>query len=209
VKLALGILSALLALAYPVAVYVGLSRFSVRGVGLLLIALLLPNAISKFWRRRAQAKDLIGLTATALFLVLLAMAFDDERFMRAYPVAINAALLFQFAWTLRRPPSMVERFARMQVDDLTDGELAYCRGVTRFWIGFFAVNGALSGAFALFASRETWALYTGLIAYVAMGLCFAVEFVLRKYRFRHHAPQNALDRLFARVFPNPSPSSES
>ncbi len=204
-KLALGILSALFALAYPLAVYLGLSHFSVRGMGLLFIAVLLPSAAFKIWRRRAQARQLIGLSLSALALIGLALAFDDERFMRAYPVLISAALLLQFGWTLWHTPPMVERFARMQVDDLTDAECAYCRGVTLFWCGFFAVNGALSAALALFASRGAWALYTGLIAYLAIGLCFAAEFALRKYRFRHRAPRSALDRLFARIFPNEAP----
>ena len=204
-KVVLGILSALFAVAYPIAVYVGLSRFSVRSVALLILALLLPGAILRIWRRRDQARQLIGISLSALCLVVLALCFDDERFMRAYPVLINAALLSQFAWTLVRPPSMVERFARMQVDDLTDAELAYCRSVTLFWSLFFVANGALSAALAIFASRGAWALYTGLVAYLLIGACFAVEFVIRKYRFRHHAPANALDRLFARVFPPHAP----
>lgn len=205
VKLVLGVLSAIFAIAYPIAIYVGLSRFSVRGMGIVLIALTLPGAVFKIWRRRSEARRLIGLSLSALALIGLALAFDDERFMRAYPVLINAALLFQFAWTLRSPPTMVERFARMQVDDLTEAERAYCRAVTIFWSLFFVVNGAISAAFALFASRGAWALYTGLIAYLVIGACFAVEFVIRKYRFRHHAPQSALDRAFARIFPNPDP----
>lgn len=206
-KLVLGILSALFVVAYPVAVYVGLSRFSVRGVGLVLVALLLPNALIRIWRHRAEMRRLIGLTLSGLLLIALALAFDDERFMRAYPVLINAALLVQFGLTLRAPASMsmVERFARMQVDALTDAERAYCRGVTRFWTLFFALNGALSAALGLWASRGAWALYTGFIAYLVIGSCFAVEFVIRKYRFRHHAPQSALDHLFARLFPADTP----
>ena len=204
-KLVLGILSALFAIAYPLAVYLGLSRFSVRGVGLLLLALLLPNALVKLWKRRAQARHLAGLTLSCALLIALAVLLDDERLMRAYPVLINAALLLQFGWSLRRPPSMVERFARMQVDDLSAAECAYCRSVTAFWSGFFAVNGALSALLTLFASRAAWALYTGLLAYVAIGTCFAIEFVIRKYRFRHHVPRHALDRVFARIFPNPDP----
>lgn len=200
-KIAFAVLSALFVIAYPLAVYFGLSRFSVRHVAALLLALILPGAAIKIWRHRSQAKQFAGLALGAAFLVGLAMAFDDQRFMMAYPVIVSAVMLAQFGWTLRRPPSMVERFARMQTDQLNEAEVAYCKGVTAVWCGFFILNGAIAGALALLADRGAWALYTGLLAYVLMGLLFTVEFIVRKYRFRHHPPSNPLDRLADRVFP--------
>jgi uncharacterized membrane protein len=56
----------------------------------------------------------------------------------------------------------------------------YTRTVTKVWCGFFVVNAAVSLATALFASERAWALYNGGIVYVAMGVLFAVEWLVRR-----------------------------
>lgn len=208
-KIAFGVLSVLFVAAYPLTVWLGLSRLSVRHVAAILLAFLIPGAAVRIWKHRSQAKQLLGLSLSAVLLIGLAMAFNDERFMRAYPVIVSAVMLAQFSWTLKSPPPMVERFARMQTNDLNAAEITYCRSVTVIWSLFFAVNGAACAVLALFGPRSAWALYTGLISYVLMGLLFAGEFVVRKYRFRHHPPQNVLDRLAARIFPCRTPPADS
>jgi len=199
-KLLLGILQGVLFVAYPAAVYFGLSRLSTRGVGLLLLALLLPGVLRNLWQRRGQLKALVSLPVAVGLLIGLAVAFDDERFMLAYPVLVNLVLLQQFAWTLRGPTSMVERFARLQVDDLSDGEITYCRRVTAAWSVFFVINATASALVALLGTRAAWALYTGLLSYLILGALFAVEFTLRKYLFRRYG-DGLLDRVFALLFP--------
>ena len=51
------------------------------------------------------------------------------------------------------------------------------------WCGFFIVNGALSTWLAVRADPATWALYTGLGSYVAVGGLFALEYAVRVWRF--------------------------
>lgn len=205
-KLVLGVLQAVLFVAYPLAVWFGLSRFSTRGVGLLLLALLLPGLLRNLWQRRRQLKQILSLPLAVGALITLAIAFDDERFMLAYPALVNAVLLLQFAWTLRGPTSMVERFARLQVDYLSDAETVYCRRVTLGWSVFFVLNGAACALVAIYGTRATWALFTGLVSYLILGVLFAFEFTLRKYLFRRYG-DNLLDRFFAWLFP-PRPSTD-
>jgi hypothetical protein len=50
------------------------------------------------------------------------------------------------------------------------------------------------------APVEWWALYTGLIFYLLMGLIVVGEFITRKIWFRNYE-DGRVDRLFARVFP--------
>ena len=200
-KIASGVLAALFVTAYPLAIWFGLSHFSVRTVAVLILALVLPTAAIRIWRHRAQAKQFAGLALSAAFLALLAMVLNDGRLMMAYPVIVSAVMLCQFGWTLFSPPPMAERFARMQTSCLNEREIAYCRRVTQLWCGFFVVNGGLSSFLALWAGRDAWALYTGLLAYIAMGLLFTAEFAVRKFKFRHHPPANPLDRLADRFFP--------
>ena len=54
-----------------------------------------------------------GLAGLALLaFAVLAMWRDDEFTLRLYPVLVNLTLLALFAWTLWRPPSLIERLAR-------------------------------------------------------------------------------------------------
>jgi uncharacterized membrane protein len=199
-KVALAVLNGILVAAYPIAVYVGLTRFSARGLGLLLLGLLLPGMLIKL--RNARREDLLVVLRLPLSIcVLLGLAalLNDARFVFALPILINAALFVQFASSLRGTP-LVERFARMQNPALNGEQIAYCRTVTKVWCAFFVVNAALSGTLAIAAPLAWWTLYNGLIAYLLMGLLGASEYVVRKFRFREYG--NGLhDRLIARVFP--------
>ena len=95
---------------------------------------------------------------------------------------------------------MVERFARAADPDLPDFVIPYCRKVTMVWCVFFVSNAACVVALALRGPVEWWALYTGLIFYLLMGVIVAGEFVTRKIWFRNYESGFA-DRLFARAFP--------
>lgn len=205
----IGILQAVVLLAYPLAVYVGLSRFHARGVGLLILVMLLPGLIRSLLHRRKQLVGMAGLPLAVAALMSAAVVSNDARFVLAYPALVNLVLLTQFGWTLRKgSTSMVERFARLQVDDLSPKEIVYCRVVTAAWSGFFVLNGSACALFALLASRKVWALYTGLISYVILGVLFAVELTLRKYLFRRFGA--ALhDRFFAWIFPPPQGSGRA
>jgi len=198
----IAVLNVALVVGYPLAVYLGLTRFGARGVSLLLLLLLLPNLLQKFARAsREDLRAVLGLPLSVFGLVGLSAVLDDPRFVLALPVLINGALLAQFALSLRGTP-MVERFARMQDPNLGVAQVAYCRRVTQVWCGFFVLNGGISLYLAWFAPLATWALYTGLIAYVLMGTLGAVEYLVRKARFREYGP-GLHDRVIARFFPPP------
>lgn len=199
----LAVSNAILVASYPLAVYFGLLHLSARGVGLLLMALLLPGLLLKF--RGARRDDLLAVARvplSVLAVVALAAVFDDRRFVLGMPVLINLVLLYGFASSLRSTP-MVERFARMQDPALGPRQVAYCRSVTKVWCGFFVLNAATCAALALVASVSLWALYTGLIAYLLIGVVGGTEYVVRKARFREYGP-HLHDRLLAKLFPPPA-----
>ncbi|MDB4974886.1 MAG: hypothetical protein JWN48_3227 [Myxococcaceae bacterium] len=194
------VLNGLLVAAYPVAVYIGLTRFSARGLGLVLALLLVPGLISKV--RAARREDLLvalRLPLSVVALLALAALLDDARFVFALPILINLALLLQFAGSLRKTP-IVERFARMQDPHLGPAQIDYCRSVTKVWCGFFVLNALLSGSLAIWAPLSWWTLYNGLLAYVLIGMLASGEYVVRKFRFREYG-SGLHDRLLARVFP--------
>ena len=107
--------------------------------------------------------------------------------LKLYPVLVNAVLFVVFQYSLRHPPTVIERLARLQEPNLPESGVRYTRKVTIVWSVFFVVNGSIALGTALWASDATWALYNGLIAYGLMGLLFAVEWLVRQ-RVRRGSP---------------------
>ena len=169
-------------IAYPLLVLVGLQYFEPWIFGALLLGLIIL-------RQRHHAATLLrGLSGVqwvalgAMVLVALSViGTNSETLLRLYPGAANAAMLVVFGYSLVRPPSLVERFARLKQENLSPAAIAYTRRVTQAWCLYFLGNGILAVWTAVMASRAVWALYNGLIAYVLMGALFGGEWLLRKH----------------------------
>ena len=197
-------LSALLlacAVAYPLIVYFGLTRAGTRFSAWLLIALTLAHTVF----RSRELRRLAWRSALPLPLCAAALYLDDRRYMLAVPVLINAVLFSTFFGSLWSERPLVERFARMRVRDLSGAEVAYCRGVTKLWSGFFVLNGATAGGLAVAGALDAWTLYTGLISYILVGIVGASEYTVRKYRFGRFG-HGLHDRILRALLPSrPTP----
>lgn len=198
-----GVLSASLLVMYPVLAYVGLSYWEPRVTALVLLGLLLPIGIGRLARaRRAQLRGLAWLPVVPLSALGLAAWLNSQGFVLLVPVVISSGFLLAFGLTLRRGPPMVERLARLQDPNLSASEVAWCRLWTQLWCAFFFLNAATALLLGQLGELKMWTHYTGLIAYLVMGLLFAVEYVMRKYRFgrlRGHFLDRQLKRTFARL----------
>lgn len=186
-------------LAYPVAVYFGLSGRGPRFAALLLLALILPTVAFRLARLRGSRLQTLAfiplITAT---LLVIGAILDRAGFVLVVPTAVNAVLLVAFGSTLVAGPPMIERFARLQHPDLSPDEAAWCRTWTLLWCAFFVANGAVAAVLAAQDDLGLWAAYNGGVAYVLMGLMFAVEWVVRKLRFGRLG-SSPVDRVFARL----------
>jgi uncharacterized membrane protein len=160
-------------LLYPLAVWFGLTRFEPRWVAVFLLSLALLRAIA------SREKVWLVAAAGACGLVLASWFSNDGLPLKLYPVLVNLALLTVFAVSLRHPPTVIERLARLQTPDLPAAAIPYVTRVTRAWCLFFVLNGGIALWTALAASDATWALYNGLIAYVLIGAMFLGERLLR------------------------------
>jgi uncharacterized membrane protein len=189
------------AVAYPFVVYFALGRLTPRELGIGLGALLLLRLwlLSPEVLKAATRAFWVPVVAVAV-AVGATVAWNHPLGLLLTPVAVNFALLLSFAHSLRTDECMVERFARLQVDHLSEAERAYCRVVTQVWCGFFVANGGIALALALAGSLEAWTLYTGLLGYVLMGALFTVEYVYRHWRFRRYVGAFT-DPLLRRLFP--------
>lgn len=165
----------LIGLAYPFVVYLGMERLSPRLFALLLGALWLARALST---RQSPLSRTLNIAALS-FCLVLALA-DSSALLLGYPVLINLALLGLFAGSLCSGMPIIERLARLQEPDLPPAAVRYTRKVTWVWVGFFSVNAAIATGLALWAPLAWWTLYTGLIAYLLMGLLFAGEWLVRQ-----------------------------
>lgn len=171
--------------AYPAAVYFGLTGgASARVMALVLLAALIVVVAPRLWRaKREDLRVVLPGPLAAAACAVLGAVLDDRRFVLALPVLINLVLLVSFGATLRRGPTMIERFARMQEPELSEAKVAHCRAVTWVWCVFFVINGATAAVLAVRGPLEWWALWVGALAYLVMGALFAGEWVVRTVRF--------------------------
>ena len=198
----MAVLRVILFLAYPALIYVALAAMEPRTAAIcMLLVLLVRLAITSPSNLRGYAHA-FRLPALAIAAAILASAaWNDPRSLLATPAIVSFALLFTFVRSLVRGESIVESLARVQREDpLSWDEVRYCRRITALWCGFFLLNGSLALGLALSGNLEGWVLYTGLVAYLLMGILFLSEFVYRQWRFRRYVGAPT-DLLFQRIFP--------
>lgn len=97
-----------------------------------------------------------------------------------YPVIISTAMLVLFGGSLFSSQSIIERFARLRDSNLPPKAVSYTRKVTQVWSGFFVLNITICTALIFAEQYRWWAIYTGGIAYVLMGLLMCIEWWVRQ-----------------------------
>ncbi len=180
-RLFINSLIGLLTLIYPFAVYVGFNYFEPWKTAVMLIVLLgIKLAVSYSERHWSRPLLIAGMVYCGF-----AIWSNDLVTLRFYPALVNAMSLLVFSWSLVSPPSLIERFARIQHPDLPPEGVIYTRRVTQVWCVFFIINGSIALATALWSSFEVWSLYNGFIAYLLMGTLFAGEYIVRLRTQKH------------------------
>jgi uncharacterized membrane protein len=167
-------------LAYPLLVYLGLSYFEPRIVALMIVLLAIARfALALGAGTASFMPQLLLALAAALGIGFLSLVSNSAAYLRFYPVCMNALMFALFFVGLLRPPSMIERFARITEPDLPERGVRYTRQVTKLWCGFFVVNGSIALYSSLAGSLEFWTLYNGGIAYLLMAVLFGGEYLFR------------------------------
>jgi len=186
-------------------VYLALGTVSPRVFGIGVLAFVALRLAWVAQRGLAAYARLAGASAAATIAASAAtLIWNDPRALLLAPALVNLALLAVFAASFAARETLIEVFAQAQAGALPDDERAYCRKVTLLWCAFFVANAGVITALALRGTREQWALYTGVVAYLLMGLVFAAEFLYRHWRFRRYVGLPT-DPLMRRIFP-PGPA---
>lgn len=165
---------------YPFLVGYSLVNGRYEWVSILLIAL---GGLRLFNKGNAL---LWPLTAFAILCGVLSLLLKDQAWLKLYPVFMSIGAFVIFFSTLIKPPSMIERFARIVEPDLPQEGVAWTRNVTIVWCFFFLLNAIVAIFTVFFTSTDVWVIYNGFISYVLMGIIFAAEFMLRKIQQRKH-----------------------
>ncbi|WP_405629586.1 hypothetical protein [Pseudoalteromonas sp. Ld20] len=169
-----------LLLLYPLVVYFGL-QFSEPALvgGVFAVVLLLRHWLVK--DSKATIPHFHVMTISGLGLLLFATFANSELALKFYPVVINSCFLAVFAYSLYKPPSVVEIIAR-KFETLDAHGKKYTRAVTKVWCGFFIINGVIATATVFHPDPKVWLTYNGLISYLLMGLVMAIELIIRKWQ---------------------------
>ena len=158
---------------YPCIVGWSLSHGQFIWVSVLLVALGISRLLS------AKKDLMLPLTGLAIICGGLSLILKDHAWLKLYPVGMSFGALIIFALTLYRPPSLIERFARLVEPDLPASGVVWTRKVTVVWCLFFMMNAVIALA-TVFAPMKFWVIYNGFISYVLMGILLLGEFILRK-----------------------------
>ena len=177
-SLASGAISILLIL-YPVLVYLGLSYSRISAVAVLLIVVSIGRLVI-----RRHGIGLLGastpwISAGGILLAGTVLLRGSADAMLFYPTFVNLVLLVVFVHSLYAPPTVITRIARIREPELPESAVRYTRNVTVIWSIFFLVNGSVSLYTALWTTAETWTLYNGLIAYLAIAALMGGEWLVR------------------------------
>jgi uncharacterized membrane protein len=180
----LAVITFFVGISYPFIVYFGLCVSPPKTIAFCLIALLLLRLI---WGKIEKKNNLeLFVFAGAVVLTLVLLPLNEMLAIKIYPLTISFGLAVVFSYSILRPPTIIERIARRMAPNLNERGVRYTRQVTKAWVIFFIVNGAISAWTAIYANIDVWLLYNGFISYILMGLLFSLEFLMRQTVKKHH-----------------------
>ena len=110
--------------------------------------------------------------------VVLLFHFSKIYALKFYPVIVNSFIFCIFFSSLFCKETIIQKFAKKIDGELTDFSRNYTRKLTYVWCVFLFINLAISVA-TVFMSERIWELYNACISYIALGVMFGVEYIVR------------------------------
>jgi uncharacterized membrane protein len=186
---------------YPAAVYLGVQYFEPRLLAVFLLVLVLlrfgnarflglviaaagpisagaPSAQELSNRRWIRGQTILA-AVFMLAVILYSVGSNQMTGLKLYPLVISVYLLLSFGYSLRVPPTVIERIARLTDPELSAAGVRYTRRVTLLWCGFFVFNSLVILYSIYAASFEFWALYNGFLSYLLIGALLGGEYLYR------------------------------
>ncbi len=164
---------------YPVIVYFGISKVPISILSIMLLTLFILRTIFLARLKKSDITQFLPMLISVGSVFIFSALFKSEKLLLLTPVMVNLVLLFNFSYSLKKKPTVIERFATMTGEQSTESLSRYCKKVTIVWCIFFIFNGSVSLLTVLVGSSELWALYNGLISYLLIGSVMGIEFLIR------------------------------
>jgi uncharacterized membrane protein len=178
----MGNLAKAIGIAFLIIAYPFLSAY-LAGQGFASLELLVFAALT-LWRGMNTKVTALRFGSLLFAAMLLTGAyFANAYFIWLVPSFAYLWLAVLFGHTLWMPPSLCERLVRLQYPDFIPGIAEYLREVTWAWTLFFAISVVVSALLPALAGQTAWAIYTGVLVYVLMGLLTIGEWIYRHRRF--------------------------
>lgn len=168
-------------IAYPFAVFFLIRRIPLWAFTLLALMFCgLQLGRIRHMHKAFNRKHMILLWCVLAITLAAIYSCSAMGAVKAYPVLVSLGFAALFGLSLRYPPTIVERIARLTTPDLPPAGVHYTRQVTWVWFGFLILNAVIALSLALWSTLALWTLWCGLLSYIAMGLLFAGEYVVRR-----------------------------
>lgn len=110
--------------------------------------------------------------------IVLLFHFSRIYALKFYPVIVNSFIFCIFFSSLFCKETIIQKFAKKIDGELTDFSRNYTRKLTYVWCVFLLINLAISIA-TVFMNERIWELYNACISYIALGVMFGVEYIVR------------------------------
>ena len=110
--------------------------------------------------------------------VILLFHYTQIFAVKFYPVCANLTVFLIFFTSLFAKETVIQKIAKQIEGELDEFTKNYTRKLTYVWCVFCFCNLIIS-IITVFLPEKIWALYNGCISYIAIGLMFAVEYMVR------------------------------
>ena len=110
--------------------------------------------------------------------VVLLFHFSKIYALKFYPVIVNSFIFCVFFSSVFCEETIIQKIAKKMDGELTDFSRNYTRKLTYVWCIFLFVNLSISFA-TVFMSPKVWELYNACISYIALGVMFGAEYIVR------------------------------
>lgn len=177
---------------YPFVIYFGLNYLPPSMLALVLLSFLLLRLMIL---KNSLVKMPWVLPATILGAIVILTSSVSNSYIgfKLYPIMVNVTMLFVFAYSYIKPPTVIETIARIKEKHLTDDGVLYTSRVTLVWCAFFIINSLISLYTVVFSSLEGWMLYNGLISYLLMAMLMCLELLIRRRVKNKHMSMKQLN----------------
>jgi uncharacterized membrane protein len=184
-ELLLGLLAALLLVAYFVAMH--LTLINPRWHSLAALFAVLPLAVlaaTQLWQSIANKQAAAVLITTLIALIAWQWPWLVSQTDRIYLVQHAGTMLFLagvFAHSFRHPKGdWVTRLAGVIHNGLTPKMAAYTANVSRAWVLVFCSIGLASCGLYFAGQTEWWSALVNLLTWPIVGVVFVIEYIVRR-----------------------------